>query len=409
MTDSKDRRWLIVLGTIIVQMGLGTIYTWSLFNQPLVASFGWELNSVAATFSIMSFALAFATLFSSKIQEKIGLRRLIAFAGITLGAGLIISSQVSSLWALYLFAGIMVGAADGIAYMTVLSNAIKWFPEKKGLISGISIGAYGMGSLVFKYINGFFIESVGVSQAFLFWGLIVMVMLVGGSFLVKEAKIASGVQNVLNKVQKDYSMKEMLRTKESYLLFVVLFTACMSGLFVIGIVANIGVSMAGLDLATAANAVALVAIFNTLGRVILGTLSDRFGRLKVISGALLTTAIAVIVLSTVELNYGIFFACVAAIAFCFGGNITIFPAVVAEFFGLKNQSQNYGVIYQGFGLGALSASFISSILGGFAPTFKLIAVLCIISSVIALILKAPSLKSAGEIPLAPKWQEKRAM
>src|SRR3954452_13947414 len=131
MTGGKERRWRIVLGTIIVQMGLGTIYTWSLFNQPLVERFGWELSSVAATFSIISFSLAFSTLFSSKIQEKIGLRRLIIFAGITLGAGLIISSQVSSLWALYLFAGIMVGVADGIAYMTVLSNAIKWFPEKK--------------------------------------------------------------------------------------------------------------------------------------------------------------------------------------------------------------------------------------------------------------------------------------
>ena len=118
----------------------------------------------------------------------------------------------------------------------------------------------------------------------------------------------------------------MLKTKEAYLLFVIVFTACMSGLYLIGIVKDIGVSMAGLDVATAANAVALVAIFNTIGRIILGALSDKVGRLKVVSGALFATAIAVTVLSYVELNYALFFACVAVIAFCFGGNITIFPS-----------------------------------------------------------------------------------
>lgn len=402
MTVSKDRRWLIVLGTIIVQMGLGTIYTWSLFNQPLVERFGWKLSSVAATFSILSFSLAFSTLFASKIQNKWGLRRLITFAGITLGAGLIISSQVSSIWLLYIFAGVMVGAADGIAYITTLSNAIKWFPEKKGLISGISVGAYGTGSLVFKFINGSIIESVGVSQAFLYWGLIVMLIIVGGSFLVKEAKIRSKAQTVSGTVQKDYTVKEMLKTKEAYLLFVILFTACMSGLYLIGIVKDIGVSMAGLNVATAANAVVLVAIFNTLGRIVLGALSDRVGRMNVVSVALAVTAMAVIVLSYVELSYGIFFACVAAIAFCFGGNITVFPAIVADFFGLKNSSQNYGVIYQGFGLGALSATFISSTFGGFAPTFKLIAVLCIISLVVTMTLKAPSLKQTKRKELSIK-------
>ncbi|MDP4157732.1 MAG: MFS transporter, partial [Bacillota bacterium] len=187
MNSQTSNRWLIVLGTIIVQMGLGTIYTWSLFNQPLVDHFGWQLNSVAITFSITSFALAISTLFAGKLQDRWGIRRLIATAGIVLGAGLIISSQVSSLWMLYIMAGVVVGFADGTAYITSLSNIIKWFPEKKGLISGISVGAYGTGSLLFKYINGSLIQNVGVSHTFLYWGMIVMIMVVGGSFLVREA------------------------------------------------------------------------------------------------------------------------------------------------------------------------------------------------------------------------------
>ncbi len=389
MKTSTDRRWLIVLGTIIVQMGLGTIYTWSLFNQPLVDHFGWKLNSVAFTFSITSLALALSTLFAGKLQDKWGLRRLIACAGIVLGAGLMISSQASSLWILYILAGVVVGAADGTAYITSLSNLIKWFPERKGLISGISVGAYGTGSLLFKFINGSLIQSVGVSQAFFYWGLIVLILVVGGSFLVREAKISQEPKTVNGRIQKDFTVKEMLKTKEAYLLFVIFFTACMSGLFLIGIVKDIGVKLAGLDIAAASNAVALVAIFNTSGRIILGALSDKVGRLKVVSGALLVTAAAVTVLSFVKLNYGLFFTSVAAIAFCFGGNITVFPAIVADFFGLKNQEKNYGIIYQGFGLGAISGSFIASSLGGFIPTFKLIAVLSIISVLIAMIIKSP--------------------
>jgi MFS transporter, OFA family, oxalate/formate antiporter len=170
---------------------------------------------------------------------------------------------------------------------------------------------------------------------------------------------------------------------------VIFFTTCMSGLFLIGIVKDIGVKMAGLDIATASNAVALVAIFNTSGRIILGALSDKVGRLRVVSCALLVTAAAVTVLSFVPLNYGLFFASVAAIAFCFGGNITVFPAIVADFFGLKNQSKNYGIIYQGFGIGAISGSFIATSLGGVIPTFKLIAVLSIVSVIIAIMIKAP--------------------
>lgn len=394
MNSQTSNRWLIVLGTIIVQMGLGSIYTWSLFNQPLVDHFGWQLNSVAITFSITSFALAFSTLFAGKLQDHWGIRRLIVTTGIVLGAGLIISSQVSALWMLYIMAGVVVGFADGSAYITLLSNLIKWFPEKKGLISGISVGAYGTGSLLFKYINGALIQNVGVSHTFLYWGIIVMILVIGGSFLVREAQVTSQSQSVKGVQANDYTVKEMLKTKEAYLLFIMFFTSCMSGLYLIGIVKDIGVSLAGLDVTTAANAVALVAIFNTIGRIILGALSDRVGRLKVVAGALLMTAIAVSVLSFVKLNYGLFFACVAGIAFCFGGNITIFPAIVADFFGLKNQSKNYGIVYQGFGIGALSGSFIAAALGGFAPTFTFIAVLSIISVIIALFIKAPGQRAA---------------
>jgi len=412
MDNKNAKRWLIVLGTVIMQMGLGTIYTWSLFNAHLVTKFGWELNSVSITFSITSFALAFATLFAGKLQDRFGLRRLTAAAGIVLGLGLILSSQANSLLMFYVLAGVIVGFADGTAYITSLSNLIKWFPNNKGLISGVSVGAYGTGSLIFKYINGSLIDSVGVSNTFMYWGMIVMVMIVIGSLLVREAPVqaasldAAATSTIAK--PKDYTVKEMLRTKEAYLLFIIFFTACMCGLYLIGIVKDIGVQLAGLDVQTAANAVAMIAIFNTAGRLILGALSDKMSRLKLVGASLAVTAAAMLTLSYATLNFGLFFTCVAAIAFCFGGNITVFPAIVSDFFGLKNHSKNYGIVYQGFGIGALSGSFIAVFLGGFKPTFVIFGLLCLLACIIAISLKPPVEKAKEKKALRLKATERTA-
>lgn len=388
MKNRLDSRILIVIGTFIAQMGLGTIYTWSLFNQPISDKFGFDLSRVVVTFSITSFSLAFSTLFAGKIQEKIGIKNLTILSGILLGIGLILTAKVNSLFMLYITAGVILGAADGIAYLSLLSNCIKWFPEKKGLISGISVGAYGIGSLIFKYINGYMIDSKGVSMAFLYWGVMAMILIVIGGQLVKDAPKVS-IKNKSVSENSEFSVLEMLKTKESYLLFIVFFTACMSGLYLIGIVKDVGVQLAGLTPAVAANAVAMVAIFNTAGRIILGALSDKVGQLKVVLFSLVITAISVTVLSFVHLNFGIFFACVAGIAFCFGGCITVFPPIVGEFFGLNNQTNNYGIIYQGFGIGALSGTFIATLVGGFKPTFMVVGVLCLISIVIIATIKVP--------------------
>ncbi|MCP1123880.1 OFA family MFS transporter [Bacillus sp. 3103sda1] len=387
MKHSSVNPWLVVFGTIIVQIGLGTIYTWSLFNQPLVNKFGWNLNAVAITFSITSFSLSFSTLFASKLQEKLGIRKLIMIAGLALGIGLMLSAQVSSLPMLYVLAGVVVGYADGTAYITSLSNLIKWFPERKGLIAGISVSSYGTGSLIFKYINGKLIDLVGVSQAFFYWGLIVAILVVIGACFIHKAAEHDTVQETMS---HDYTTREMLRTKEVYMLFIMLFTSCMSGLYLISMVKDIGVQLVGLSAATAANAVAMVAIFNTVGRIILGPLSDKIGRLKIVSATFVVIGMSVFVLSFVNLNYGIYFACVASVAFCFGGNITIFPAIVGDFFGLKNHSKNYGIVYQGFGFGALAGSFIGALLGGFKPTFMVIGALCIVSFIISILIRPPN-------------------
>lgn len=128
-------------------------------------------------------------MFAGRIQERIGIRKLTLIAGLVLGTALMAASMVSSLPMLWLLVGVVVGFADGAAYITTLSNLIKWFPNRKGVIAGISVGAYGTGSLVFKYINSALLAQVGVSQTFFWWGAMALLMITGGAMLLKDAPV----------------------------------------------------------------------------------------------------------------------------------------------------------------------------------------------------------------------------
>ena len=202
MNKSKDNRIFILIGTMIAQLGLGTLYTWSMFNEPLGKLHGWTIEQVALSFSITSFALAVSTLFSGKLQEIFGAKKVVAVCGIILGLGLMFAAKMDSLDTLYISAGIIVGVADGIAYMITLTNCIKWFPNKKGIIAGLAIGCYGLGSLIFKYINAEFLKDFGVEDAFIYWGICAFVLVFIGAMLLKDANI----QKIKNYLKNTYRL-----------------------------------------------------------------------------------------------------------------------------------------------------------------------------------------------------------
>ncbi len=169
---------------------------------------------------------------------------------------------------------VLVGLADGAGYLLTLSNCVKWFPERKGLISAFAIGSYGLGSLGFKFIDTHLLETVGLEKTFVIWGAIVLVMIVFGATLMKDApkqevKTSNGV------VEKDYTLAESMRKPQYWMLAVMFLTACMSGLYVIGVAKDIAQSLAHLDAISAANAVTVISIANLSGRLVLGILTNR--------------------------------------------------------------------------------------------------------------------------------------
>lgn len=393
MKSKVNKRWLVLFGAILLQICMGAIYSWSLFNQPLMDKFGWDKSAVVLTFSIAIFFFALSTLISGRLQDKKGPRLVATIGGVLYGAGLMLSSLATTLPMLYLTYGVLAGSGVGFAYVCPISTLAKWFPKKKGLITGIAVGAFGGGSLIFKSVIQSLIISVGVSSTFFYLGVIFMVMaVIGAQFLaVPEASATNQVKVVAS--TNDFSMKQMVKTKEFYLIFIMFLFGCMSGLLVIGLAKDIGVQLAGLSPVVAANAVSLIALFNAGGRIILGGLSDKLGRIRVIFMMFAITAVSMLIMSMVALNYFLFFACLAGIAFTYGGFLAVFPTLTGEFYGSKNVGANYGIVYQAYGIAALVGPIIVASLGGLKPTFMVAAILAIIGGAMTFMVKTPSLEN----------------
>ncbi|EOC0590438.1 MFS transporter [Cronobacter turicensis] len=385
-------RWLTLVGTIVTQFALGSVYTWSLFNGALSQKLDEPVSQVAFSFGLLSLGLALSSSVAGKLQERFGVKRVTIASGVLLGLGLVLTSHASNLMMLWLSAGLLVGLADGAGYLLTLSNCVKWFPERKGLISPFSIGAYGLGSLGFKFIDSHLLASVGLERTFIIWGGMVMVMIIGGALLMKDAP-NQPARTGNSASEGDYSLAESMRKPQYWMLALMFMTACMSGLYVIGVAKDIAQGMVRLDAATAANAVTVISIANLAGRLVLGILSDKMPRIRVITFGQVVSLVGMAALLFAPLNEMTFFAAIACVAFNFGGTITVYPSLVSDFFGLNNLAKNYGVIYLGFGIGSICGSIIASLFGGFYVTFCVIFALLIVSLAISTTIRQPRRES----------------
>lgn len=382
-------RWLTLCGTIVTQFALGSVYTWSLFNGSLAAKLHQPVSQIAFAFGLLSLALAVASSVAGKFQDIFGVRKVTLGAGVLLGVGFCLTAYAPNLIMLWICAGLLVGFADGIGYLMTLSNCVKWFPERKGVISACSIGAYGLGSLGFKYINSQLMAHYSLETTFVLWGLIAMLMVVGGAILMSDAPV-----KILKKSQTstDFTLAQCIRIPQYWLLAVMFLTACMSGLYVIGVAKDIGENLVHLSSSVAANAVTVIAVANLSGRLVLGVLSDRMARIRVITLAQLISLIGMGTLLFLPHGSALFFTSIACVAFSFGGTITVYPSLVSDFFGLNNLTKNYGVIYLGFGIGSIIGSIVATLFGGFTVTFQLIFIMLIVSLIISLTLLQPDKK-----------------
>jgi OFA family oxalate/formate antiporter-like MFS transporter len=318
--------------------------------------------------------------------------------GLLYGTGLILSSMVTSPSMLYLTYGVLTGAGVGFVYVCPLSTLIKWFPEKRGMITGLSVGVFGGGSIIFQKVISSFLLTTDVSGAFLKLGIISMALILTGALFTNNPE--GFVKKTAEKGEGDYTTSEMMKTSKFRITWVMYWLAVIPGLLVLGAAKNIGIEVAGLDAAAAAGVISILAISNAGSRLVSGTLSDKFGTLNVLKMIFVITIGALLSLSFLSSIKPMFYLGVIGVAVGYGGFLALFPTFTNQEFGSYRYGSNYGVVYQAYGLAALSGIFIKSMVGSYTTTFIFSAVAASIGLGLSFLIKERGKEKAVSEKLA---------
>ena len=397
MSQKTENRWLVVIGALLIQVALGAVYIWSVFKGPLIEKFHWEPAATNLTFSISLLVFAIGTVIFGRLQDKIGPKWVATIGGLLLGAGLILASKTTSVGWIYLTFGVLGGAGIGAGYVCPLATCVKWFPDKKGMITGLAVAGFGGGALVFTPVAKSFINSYGVLPTFAYLGIIFgLCVIIGAQFLknppagYKPAGWNPPVQASGKTAVDNYSTGEMLKTPQFYLIWVSYLFGCAAGLMIIGNALPIAKAQ-GLSEALAASAVMTVSIFNAAGRLIWGTVSDKLGRTKTLMFTFLICGIAMLCLKF--LTGTAILIGVSLVGFCFGGFLAVYPSVTADYYGTKNLGMNYGTVFMAYGIGAVLGPMLydlmkSPVAGQLSTTPLMISgLLCIIGLALVYMLR----------------------
>jgi len=391
-------RWFIVLGAIIIQLCLGSVYSWSVFVNPLMNDYGFSNLDTQVVFAVSLATFALVMIFAGKWQDKKGPRIVATTAALVRGIGYLVAAMSKGSFLLITLGyGIIGGAAIGLAYVAPIAAGVKWFPDRKGMITGLSVAGFGGGAWIFAKLSEELIASMGLMSTFAILAIIFTVCILGGAQLLKNPPVGWkpkgwNPKKVSANKKENFVWREMVRTKQFYLLWVMFLFGAIAGLMVIGNLKPFGID-AGLSAAIAGAAVGVLALANGAGRVLWGTISDKIGMNKSLGLMFGLQGAMMLILMNMGSSELTLTIASAWVGFNFGGNFALFPTVTADFFGTKNLGMNYGFVFTSYGI----AGIIGPILGGavrdatgsFEMAFIPAGVVCLIAGVMAFFLRPP--------------------
>jgi len=366
-----------VLGAVAIQLTLGIAYIWSVFQTGIAETiFDGDNAAAGLVFSLLLAALAVGSLLGGRLTVKYSTRRIIFIGGIILSVGTFLAAwtQPGYGWMLWLSYGVMGGFGMGFAYTTTIACAQKWYPHKKGLITGIIVAALGFGGVIFtplieQLILAFGGFGVGERSTFLVLSVIFLVVCsIGSIFMVNppDGYLADKVaKNSAAVAAHHFTPKEMLKTPQAYVLTFAFVLSVIGGLMMIGFARPIAV-LRGLE-ETATVGVVAIAMFNSIGRLFWGNVSDKIGRIPTLTILLVVSGCLSLLVNVVQ-GYSIY-VLIAMIGFCFGGILSNFPALTSDLFGSKYMAANYGIVLLGFGAGAIVATQIAGHFANIATAY----------------------------------------
>lgn len=398
----NKNRWLMALSAIGVHICIGSVYAWSVYVKPIQEQMSWTLTDVTISFSVAIFFLGLSAALMGKFVEKNGPRvsALIAASLFSLGtAGSGLAILMESKYLLYFFYGVMGGAGVGIGYIAPVSTLIKWFPDKRGLATGLAIMGFGFASAIWGPTIKILIEKIGISNTFFVLGLVFfIIMFLSALYLEKpednylpeefKKKIAEG-KKTLRIDLSSLNLNEAIKTPRFYGLWLMLFINVTCGIAIIGVASPLLQEVIGLSALSAAAAVGFMGIFNGAGRIFWASLSDYLTRPIVYIIFFFTQAIAFYYLPQIK-DVLIFQIILYFIMSCYGGGFASIPAYIGDIFGTKQLGAIHGYILTAWAaaglVGPLIISLVKDKTGSYSQTLYVFSAFFLLAFIISVLM-----------------------
>lgn len=395
----KKNKWLIVLSAIGIHICIGSVYAWSVLTKPIMQAMGFTLQETTWTFSIAILFLGLSAGFLGSYVEKHGPRRSGLVSTVFFGIGMLgtaFALSQHSLLLMYLFYGVIGGIGLGTGYITPVSTLVKWFPNNRGLATGLAIMGFGFASLIAGPVMQLLIAKYGLINNFIILGCVYMVIMTASSLYLEPPKIPA-VTEVKAKLaslpennQAQYTVNEAMKTWHFYALWWIFFTNITCGIGLLAVASPMAQEVIQMTPLAAASMVGIIGLLNGLGRIVWSTISDYIGRRNTYIMFFLLEIVAFYMLASVTDSF-LFQVLIFLIITCYGGGFSCMPAYLSDLFGTKQLSAIHGRILTAWGLagiaGPLLLSWIKETTNSYSITLYFFSGCFVISLLIAVILK----------------------
>lgn len=395
----KKNKWLIVLSAIGIHICIGSVYAWSVLTKPIMQAMGFTLQETTWTFSIAILFLGLSAGFLGSYVEKHGPRRSGLVSTVFFGIGMLgtaFALSQHSLLLMYLFYGVIGGIGLGTGYITPVSTLVKWFPNNRGLATGLAIMGFGFASLIAGPVMQLLIAKYGLINNFIILGCVYMVIMTASSLYLEPPKV-SAVTEVKAKLaslpennQAQYTVNEAMKTWHFYALWWIFFTNITCGIGLLAVASPMAQEVIQMTPLAAASMVGIIGLLNGLGRIVWSTISDYIGRRNTYIMFFLLEIVAFYMLASVTDSF-LFQALIFLIITCYGGGFSCMPAYLSDLFGTKQLSAIHGRILTAWGLagiaGPLLLSWIKETTNSYSITLYFFSGCFVVSLLIAVILK----------------------
>jgi OFA family oxalate/formate antiporter-like MFS transporter len=402
--DPTRGRWLLVGGALLLQFSIGAVYAWSVFSAELTEEFGLSKVEAALPFEVAIGMIFIGAYLGGRIQDRRGPRTVALVGGVVYGCGVLLAGLADGpdrLWLLVLGYGVIAGFGLGFAYIVPIAMLLKWFPDKRGLITGLAVGGFGFGAVLTAPLAQWLIERNPEvpTRAFIPLGIAYLVMSLAGASIFRNPPAGYAVPGYTpssavqaGRTTRDFTQGEALRTPQWYLLTAILTLVVVAGISLISQAKATAEEIAGYSTAAAATVVGVLAVFNGAGRILWAAASDRIGRMPAFA-AMLGLAGGSLLLLPHTTNPALFFALAAVVYLCYGGAFGTMPATAGDFFGTKNAGAIYGLMLVGWSLGGVLGPLLASTLigdeGDYARAYTTIGIIALGAVVLTLVTRVP--------------------